>query len=150
MIYFASDHGGYKLKERLFMRLSNEGYSTYDLGCAGTQISCDYPLFAQRCANAMSEEGEGFDPNSFGVLLCGTGIGISMAANRYTHIRAALCLNLTYARLAREHNNANVLCLPGRFMEFEDAHAILHTFLTTQPAKEARHARRLEMMNAIN
>lgn len=146
MIYFASDHGGYTLKDRLFVKLSNQGYGTYDLGCSGSQVECDYPLFADRVANHVTDD----DPsNTFGVLICGTGIGVSMAANRHRGIRAALCHNITYAKLAREHNNANVLCLPGRFMQFEDAYAILMCFLSTQFSTEKRHARRLELFDEI-
>ena len=109
-------------------------------GCCSSDISTDYPVFAERVVNEVKNY-----PIAVGILICGTGIGISMAANRHPNVRAAVCHNITYAKLAREHNNANILCLPGRFMEFDDAWAITKTFLKTKFSEESRHVKRLEM-----
>ena len=109
-------------------------------GCCSSDISTDYPVFAKRVVEEIQ-----FLDYAVGILVCGTGIGMCMAANRNSNIRAAVCHNITEAKLAREHNNANILCLPGRFMEFDDAWAITKTFIKTKFSDESRHNKRLEM-----
>ena len=97
-------------------------------------------MFAQRVVEEVQ-----FLDYAVGILVCGTGIGMCMAANRNSNVRAAVCHNITEAKLAREHNNANILCLPGRFMQFDDAWAITKTFFKTPFSDEQRHNKRLEM-----
>ena len=140
MIYLANDHGGYSLGMKLVSKMVEKKMHVSHHGCCSSDISTDYPVFAERVVNEVKNY-----PIAVGILICGTGIGISMAANRHPNVRAAVCHNITYAKLAREHNNANILCLPGRFMEFDDAWAITKTFLKTKFSEESRHVKRLEM-----
>ena len=140
MIYLANDHGGYSLGMKLFDKMVEKKMHVSHHGCCSSDISTDYPVFAKRVVEEVQ-----FLDFAVGILICGTGIGISMAANRNSNVRAAVCHNITEAKLAREHNNANILCLPGRFMEFDDAWAITKTFLKTKFSNEKRHNKRLEM-----
>lgn len=140
MIHIANDHGGYSLGMKLFSKMVEKKLHITHHGCCSSDISTDYPVFAKRVVEEVQ-----FLDYAVGILICGTGIGISMAANRYDSIRAAVCHNVTYAKLAREHNDANILVLPGRFMEFDDAWAITKTFLKTKFSEEDRHIKRLEM-----
>ena len=135
-VYIASDHAGFELKEEI-LKVNRD--LLLDLGTKNKD-RVDYPDFALTLVENIEK-----DKESKGILICGTGIGISMAANRNSNVRAAVCHNITYAKLAREHNNANILCLPGRFMEFDDAWAITKTFLKTPFSNEDRHKKRLEM-----
>ena len=125
-IVIASDHGGYELKRVLFDKLKGDGYSVDDLGCHST-VSVDYPDFAERVCKKVIEE-----PQTRGILICGTGIGMSLAANRYTEIRAAVCCDEYSAQMSREHNNANVLCLGARVLGAGLAEKILDTWLVTE------------------
>ena len=133
----AADHAGYDLKGLLLPRLRELGFEVLDLG-THSRDSVDYPDFAGAVADALRD-----GRAQRGVLLCGTGIGMSMAANRHRHVRAALCHDATTARLARQHNDANVLVLGGRLIGPETARDCLETFLTTEAEAGARHARRL-------
>jgi len=136
VVALASDHGGYVLKEALKPVIEKAGLTVLDLGCNGPE-SVDYPDFADAMAAAI-KDGRAVR----GVLVCGTGIGISIAANRHGHIRAALCHNTTTARLAREHNDANVLALGERVTGIEVAKDCLTTFLNTA-FEGGRHQRRV-------
>ncbi|MEQ9488239.1 MAG: ribose 5-phosphate isomerase B [Alphaproteobacteria bacterium] len=139
-IAIAGDHAGTALKAVLQKRLTENGYETLDLGADGSQ-SVDYPDYADKLADAIAD-----GRAERGVLVCGTGIGISIAANRHRHIRAALCHSTTDARLCRQHNDANVLALGARTMGEEAALDCLDVFLNT--AFEAgRHVRRVEKMS---
>ena len=140
MIHLANDHGGYRLGMKLYTKMLNKYMHVRHHGCCSSDISTDYPVFAKRVVEEIQ-----FLDYAVGILVCGTGIGMCMAANRNSNIRAAVCHNITEAKLAREHNNANVLCLPGRFMEFDDAWSITKTFIKTSFSKENRHIKRLEM-----
>jgi len=135
-IAIASDHAGYDLKALLSRELADMGYDVVDLGADGPQ-SVDYPDFGAALAK-MVQAGE----VERGVLVCGTGIGIAMAANRHPGVRAAVCWDETSARLTREHNDANVLALGARLLGVEVAKACLRTFLGTQFAG-GRHERRV-------
>lgn len=139
-ILLAADHAGYALKSELADHLTQLGYRPMDLG-TDSQESVDYPDFARRVAEAMLE-GRG----TRGVLVCGAGIGMAMAANRYPGVRAANCLTEEMAALAREHNDANVLCLGGRLLGPAEAKKILWTFLDT-PFGGGRHQRRVEKID---
>ena len=136
MVAVAADHGGYELKSVLLPELRALGFDVLDLGTNGPE-SVDYPDFAEKVAAAI-ETGKA----RFGVLICGTGIGMSIAANRHRKVRAALCHDVTTARLARQHNDANVLTLGGRLIGTEAAKDCLKTFLSTS-FEGGRHARRV-------
>jgi ribose 5-phosphate isomerase B len=136
VIALASDHAGFPLKEELKVVLQDQGYPVLDLGTDGTQ-SVDYPDFASAMAEAITSGRAGR-----GVLICGTGIGISIAANRHRGIRAALCHDATTARLSRQHNNANVLALGARVTGPDVAKECLEVFLNTG-YEGGRHDRRL-------
>ncbi len=135
-ILIASDHAGFELKEKLERQLVELGYSVEDLGPA-TDASTDYADYAHPLAKRVSEGGA-----DRGVLLCGTGLGMSYTANRYPHVRAAVAWTPEIAALAREHNDANVLVLPARFVGEMEGKAILKAWLET-PFAGGRHARRV-------
>ena len=136
MIYIGHDHAGYALGMALFERALHADLEVYTVGCAST-VPTDYPLFANRVAEALRANPIG----DRGILCCGTGIGMSIAANRYPHVRAALCATPSQARLAREHNGANVLCLSSA-LTLDDAWPIVQIFLTTEVDESERHVRR--------
>ena len=135
-IAIASDHAGYDLKTTLAQELAEMGYEVLDLGTDGPQ-SVDYPDFGAALAEVM-RTGE----VERGILICGTGIGISMAANRHPGVRAAVCWDETSARITREHNDANVLALGARLLGVEVAKDCLRTFLSTDFAG-GRHVGRV-------
>jgi ribose 5-phosphate isomerase B len=136
VIPVGADHAGYALKERLVSELRRLGYEPLDLGTHSTE-STDYPDYAHEVAARV----EHHDAER-GVLLCGTGLGMAYAANRHPGVRAAVAWSPEVARLAREHNDANVLVLPARFVSPEDGLEILRTWLATEFAG-GRHARRI-------
>jgi len=139
-IAIASDHAGFELKESLKAELEARGFAPLDLGTSGKE-SVDYPDFADRLAAAIKE-----GRAKRGVLVCGSGIGIAMAANRHRHLRAAVCHDGTSARLARLHNDANVLALGARLIGVETAKDCLSAFLTTA-YEGGRHDRRIAKMS---
>ena len=136
-IPIASDHAGFELKERLRTALAEMGYTVADIGTHST-ASTDYPDYAHPLAQEVSD-----GQSARGVLLCGTGLGMSYVANRYPGVRAAVAWNPDVAALARKHNDANILVLPARFVSDEDALAILQAWLTT-PFEGGRHKGRVE------
>jgi ribose 5-phosphate isomerase B len=133
----ASDHGGYLLKNHVKEMLSKWGFTTEDLGTNGPD-SVDYPEFGARLAQGIAS-----GKYCLGVLVCGTGLGMSMTANRYRGVRAALCTSAYMARMARAHNDANVLCLGERVIGLGQAEDILKTFLDGE-FEGGRHARRIQ------
>jgi ribose 5-phosphate isomerase B len=137
VIPIGSDHAGFQLKERLVEELRSLGYEPLDLGTHSTE-STDYPDFAHSVASRVEHR----DADR-GVLLCGSGLGMSYAANRHPRVRAAVAWSSEVAKLAREHNDANILILPARFVSEEEGVAILKTWLDTQFAG-GRHRRRIE------
>lgn len=144
-ILIASDHGGYALKEALKKAFEGKAVSGtplewVDLGCHSCD-SVDYPDYADKMAAAL-KDGQA----KMGVLICGSGIGISIAANRHRHVRAALCHDVTTARLSRMHNNANVLALGGRVIGESVAVECLAAFLETE-YEGGRHDRRIDKMS---
>ena len=141
-IVLASDHAGYSLKKLLTEYISdNLNIEVLDLGTDNGSNSVDYPDFAYLLAKKLKK-----DSSELGVLVCGSGIGISMAANRKKNIRAALCTSPEMAKLARAHNDANVLCLGARITDQDDAIAILDSFLSSSFAK-GRHINRVEKLS---
>jgi ribose 5-phosphate isomerase B len=138
-IVVAADHGGFELKRALVSLLAEKGYQVLDLGTDSAD-SVDYPDFAEKLTQAI-----GSGRAARGVLMCGSGIGMAIAANRHPGIRAALVHDVETARLAREHNDANVLVMGGRLIPGELAGRILETFLAT-PFEGGRHARRVNKL----
>ena len=137
-IAIGCDHGGIDLKKVVLPLLKELGHEVLDQGTHSTD-SVDYPQFAAAVCNMVSEK-----TCDRGILICGTGIGMSMAANRNTTIRAALCNDIYTARMSREHNNANILCLGARVIGPGLAEEIVKAWLDTDFA-EGRHLRRIEM-----
>ena len=136
VIPIGADHAGYELKQRLIKELAALGYEPLDLGTDSTE-STDYPIYAHQVAERVAR-GE----NARGVLMCGTGLGMSYTANRYHGVRAAVAWSPEVAHLSRTHGNSNVLVLPARFVDPETGVAILKEWLTT-PFEGGRHARRI-------
>ena len=141
MIAIASDHGGYELKGVLTAHMKARGIEFTDYG-TDSEESVDYPVYARRVTKAV-KEGKAV----FGVIVCGTGIGVSITANREKGIRAALCTNTFMAEKTREHNDANVLCMGGRVTDPGTAVEILDTFLGTPFSNGERHLRRIQMID---
>jgi ribose 5-phosphate isomerase B len=140
MIAIGSDHGGFGLKQSIIEHLKKTGVEFEDVGVYSEETA-DYPIIAAKVADKVlsGECGKG-------VLICGTGIGVSIAANRRPGIRAALCSEPFSARLSREHNDANVLALGGRVLGAELAAAIVDAFLSTPFSNGERHKNRISMM----
>lgn len=134
-IHVGSDHAGRILKDYLAAYLHNQGYIVHDHGCHSKE-SCDYPRYAYKVANAV------LDTCRPGILVCGSGIGVSIAANRVRGIRAALCTHEVHARFSRAHNNANIICFGERVTAQELAVDMLNIFLG-QTFEGGRHARRV-------
>lgn len=141
-ILIASDHAGFILKEKLRAYLEKKGFSVKDLG-AHSQDRCDYPVYAASLAALISK-----GKYKQGILICGSGIGVSIVANKFPGVRAALCYNTAIAGLSREHNNSNVLVLGARFVKPALAKKILDTWLNTKFA-EGRHKKRLNLIKRI-
>ena len=135
-IFLSSDHGGYSLKELVKDFLIKSNKSIEDLGCFSLE-AVDYPDYAKLLSDKLKN-----NFNSQGILFCGTGIGISIAANRYSHIRAALCTSVEMASKSRKHNNANVLALGGRILEINLAKEIVYEFINTD-FEAGRHSLRV-------
>lgn len=147
-VLLASDHGGLTLKNVLVAVAQAAGFRVEDLGpsCAD---SCDYPAYAHKLTDRLVEAGaDGQNGQLLGVLVCGTGLGMSMAANRVPGIRAAVCTCDYMARMARAHNNANVLCLGERVVGQGLAADIVRAFLTA-PFEGGRHLRRIEQFETV-
>lgn len=140
-IAIASDHAGFELKNELKKDLMDLGYTVLDLGADNLE-SVDYPDFGYALAGAMKE-----GKAEKGVLVCGSGIGISIAANRHTEIRAALVHDALGARMSRLHNDANVICFGGRTIGPEVARDCLKVFLETEFEEGGRHARRVDKLS---
>lgn len=141
-IFIGSDHAGYDLKMAVKEFLVEQGFDVIDVGTHSKE-SCDYPDYAREVATKVLEE-----KDSFGILICGTGIGMSIAANKVPGIRAALANDIIAAKLARAHNNANVLCMGGRLIGKELSFEIVKTFLLTA-YEGGRHERRLRKIEHI-
>jgi ribose 5-phosphate isomerase B len=141
-IILGADHGGYSLKNAIKNHLISAGYEIIDKGTNSSE-SVDYPKYGHEVAKGViSHEGD------FGIVVCGTGIGISIAANKIKGIRAALCTNTTMSKLSREHNDANVLALGARIIGENLAFDIVDTFLTAK-FQNGRHQKRIDMIEKI-
>lgn len=137
-ISIASDHGGFVLKEAVKKHLEEKGYEVVDFG-TDSPASCDYPDFGRPAAEAVAKKDV-----DFGILICTTGIGMSMLANKIKGIRAALCSDSVSARLTREHNDANVLVMGAGIVGEILAMSIVDTFLSTDFSKLEKHQRRID------
>ena len=140
MIAIGSDHGSFELKEKLMEHLSERGLEYKDFGTYSS-ASCDYPVYAKAVANAVAS-GE----CDRGIIICGTGIGVSITANKVRGIRAALCGDCFSAEATRQHNDANVLCMGARVVGEGLALKIADTFLDTPFSNDERHIRRISMI----
>ena len=140
MIAIACDHGGYDLKLEIIRYLKDENIEYTDLGCEGRD-AVDYPVYARKVTDAIKS-----GTCEKGILICGTGIGISIAANKLPGIRAALCTDCFCAEATRQHNNANVLALGGRVVGPGLAVKIADTFLHTEFSGAERHQRRIDLI----
>ena len=136
-IIIGADHAGFEYKEKIKKYLAEKGINSSDKGTTSPD-SVDYPDFAHAVAKAVAaKEGE------VGILICGSANGVAITANRHKGIRAAICWNSEVAELARKHNNANIICIPARFVEIEIAKSMTDIFLKTK-FEEGRHERRVE------
>jgi len=141
MIALASDHAGFALKEKLKNHLKENGYEYLDLGTDSEQ-SCHYPVFAKKLCEKIND-----GTCELGILVCGTGIGMSMVANKVEGVRAALCSDCFSAQATREHNNANVLCMGARTIGPGLALMIVDKFVDTPFSNDERHVRRIKMFS---
>ena len=140
MIYLGSDHGGFALKETIRQHLEKQGLVVTDCGNTVYDDADDFTSFVTPVVQGVLSQ-----PDNRGILVCGTGIGVSIAANHHVGIRAALVHSVDYARLARQHNNANVLCLGVRFVEEHVALAAVDTFLQTAMDANPKYQRRMAL-----
>ncbi len=146
MLYIASDHGGYKLKNRLIRYLKNElNQSVEDVGPFEYLATDDYPDYAVLLAKKVVN-----NKDNFGILICGTGNGVCIAANKINGARAIIGYNIEATIQGKEHNNANILCLAGQMLTEDHAMAIVKKFLETSFSNDERHVRRLEKIEKNN
>jgi len=137
-VYIASDHAGYALKQVIVKELLfKKGINFQDLG-TNSEKSVDYPKFAKKLSQKINK-------TSMGILICGSGIGVSISANRHKHIRASLCHNVNSAKMTRKHNDSNVICLQGRPFVKKKIFAMLNAYFDTE-FEEGRHTRRVEQL----
>jgi ribose 5-phosphate isomerase B len=137
-IYIASDHAGLALKDLIINDyLSKKDIDYIDLGTK-SEASVDYPKFAKKLCNKIT-------PKSMGILICGSGIGVSISANRHSHIRASLCHNANSAKMTRKHNDSNVICFQGRPFVKKNIFAMLNAYFDTE-FEEGRHLRRIKQL----
>jgi ribose 5-phosphate isomerase B len=140
IICLGCDHAGFELKEEVKGKLSAAGTAVKDFGTDSTD-SVDYPDFVHPVAEFVGENKE-----AVGILICGSANGVAMAANKHEGVRAAVCWNKEVTALARKHNDANILCLPARFISSDDASAMIDLFLNT-PFEGGRHEKRVEKIS---
>lgn len=142
-IAIGCDHGGFAYKNDVIERLVKNGYTVIDCG-TDSSASVDYPVFADKVCNEITSA-----KADLGILICGTGVGMSMAANKHAGIRAACCENTFSARMTRMHNDANILCLGARVIGIELAHDMIDLFVTTE-FEGGRHQNRVNMINDLD
>ena len=142
IIPIACDHAGYELKEKVKQHLEEKGFEVKDFGTNSTE-SVDYPDFAHQVGHVINE-----GLYRRGIVICGSGNGVQMTVNKYPNVRCALCWNVEIAHLARQHNDANILSLPARFISEDLALQILKEYIET-PFEGGRHQRRVEKINKL-
>lgn len=141
-IAIGSDHGGFELKDKIVKHLKTRGFEVKDFGTFSAD-SCDYPKIGKEVASNVNSKNA-----DRGILVCGSGIGMSIAANRFKDVRAALCWDLKTAELSRQHNNANVLCLGERVIDNDLAIKMVDLWLKTQ-FEGGRHQKRVDMLKEV-
>lgn len=142
IILIGSDHAGFELKEYLFWEVNNLGYTVIDHGTMNEE-SVDYPDFIHPVAQSINNR-----EYEKGIIICGSGQGANMTANKYPNVRSALCWNVQQAELSRRHNDANIIALPGRFIKKEDALEAVKVFLNTS-FEGGRHQQRVEKISRV-
>jgi ribose 5-phosphate isomerase B len=142
-IAIGTDHAGYPFKKELIEFIGSLGHKTLDLGCDRAD-ACDYPEIAVKVARSVSQK-----KSDRGILMCGTGVGMSIAANKIKGVRAGVCWNADIAKLISEHNRANIICLPARFAGLDQMKQWIKIWIETPYSDEARHIRRLEQVKSI-
>lgn len=142
IVSIGSDHGGYQLKEELIIALKEKGYKVIDQGCSGPE-SVDYPFYARRVARDVQNV-----IDTKGILICTTGVGMSIVANKFKGVRAALVMNEDVAKLSRQHNDSNIICLGAKYTPFEEAIKYVLIFLEENFLGE-RHSRRVNMIKEV-
>lgn len=142
IIAIASDHHGVELKSTIIKYLKNLKIATIDLGPDASKEMVDYPVFAKKVVESILQ-----NKATYGVLICNSGLGMSIAANRYKGIRAALCPNVEYAELARMHNNANIIVFGKGYISTSETLSCIDTFLKTDFKNDERHVRRIKMLD---
>ncbi len=144
-IFIGSDHGGFELKQTIvdYLKENFEKYEVVDIG-PDTSDAVDYPLYGAKVGEKVI-----VNKDSLGIVICGSGIGISISANKVKGIRAGLCNSVELAKLARQHNGANILAMGERTRFMDDPQEIVKTFLTTEIDMAERHAKRREMLNEM-
>lgn len=142
-VAIGSDHAGFELKEKIKKHFSEKGIRFHDFG-TNSEESVDYPDYAHPLAKSVSDGKYGL-----GIVICGSGNGVNMTVNKHQKIRSALCWNPEIAGLARQHNNANIIALPARFVSFEEAISMLEIFLSTE-FEGGRHQKRIDKIPGIN
>ena len=143
VIALGADHGGFLIKEEIKNHLLKNNFKVIDFGTDNDTVSVDYPIFAEKVSKAILKE-----QARFGILCCGTGIGMSIAANKFSGIRAAVCEDEFCCEMTRKHNDANVLCLGGRVIDKDTALKLVDIFLNAQ-FDGGRHQRRLDLIKKI-
>ena len=157
MLYIASDHGGFKLKEHLKAWLLVSGGRVTDLGPASFSPEDDYPDYAKKVAVKVSKNppsfpspsGRGRGEGDFGILICRSGQGVCIVANKFKGVRAGLVWNTKEAKASRNDDHTNILCLPSDYINFAEARAIVKTWLDTPWSKDARHVRRVQKIRKL-
>ncbi len=145
-IYLGADHNGYEFKKKLEQFLHSAGYETVDESGAGLNKDDDFPQFASKVATALLSDA---DSESRGILICGSGQGMCMAANRFKGIRASLCWNIEEARAARNDDDSNVLCLSSKYSTLDEIKPIIMAWLNTPFAAAPRFVRRLQQLDTL-
>lgn len=145
-VFIGADHNGFEYKTKLARALEMAGHEVIDVGDTTLDPNDDYPQFASKLVHELLGAN---DPEARGILICGSGQGMAMSANRFKGIRAALCWNASEARASRNDDDANVLCLSSRYTSLEEAGSIMATFLSTAFAGAPRFTRRIEQMDQL-
>jgi ribose 5-phosphate isomerase B len=145
-VFIGSDHNGFEYKQQIADFLKRSGHDVVDAGDVSLDPEDDFPQFAGKVVNELLAS---HDPEAKGILICGSGQGMCMAANRFKGIRASLCWNLAEARAARNDDDSNVLCLSSRYTSLKDAEAIISTWLNTPFAGAERFKRRIQQLDGL-
>ncbi len=145
-IYIDADHNGYELKRKLSDYLLRSGYEVHDVGTVVRDPDDDYPVVAARVVHALRAS---HDPAAKGIVICGSGQGVCIAANRFKGIRASLIWSNAEAKSARNDDDSNILCLPARMLDYDKARSVTHTWLTTPFAGAPRYRRRIFQLDEL-